>query len=126
MDRESPVTPEAARLGVLRRLALLDTEPQVLFDEWARTAALVCETPVAAVSFVDESRVWFKARVGIEAPETPREGSFCAQVIARRQALVVHDAAADTCFANNPFVIGPPFVSFYAGAPLIVEGAAVG
>ena len=67
---------EAARLGALREAHVLDTEAEAAFDDIARLAAHLCQTPVALVSLVDEGRQWFKARVGFEAGETPREGSF--------------------------------------------------
>jgi CheY-like chemotaxis protein len=42
------------------------------------------------------------------------------------EVFVVEDALADPVFASNPFVTGPPHISFYAGAALVVEGVRVG
>jgi hypothetical protein len=44
---------------------------------------------------VDEHRQWFKARVGLEESETPRDLSFCAHTILEDEALIVPDATAD-------------------------------
>ncbi len=62
----------------------------------------------------------FKARVGVENAETPREISFCAHAIAEDGPLLVEDATLDPRFAHNPLVTGDPFIRFYAGVPLTV------
>ena len=83
--------------------------------------------PISLVSLVDEQRQWFKARVGLETPETPREFSFCAYALRQRELLIVPDATQDARFANNPLVTGKPGIRFYAGAPLVTpEGAVLG
>src|SRR5215469_18109412 len=112
---------EPARLEALRRYAILDTFPEQEFDDLARLAALICGTPIALVSFVDANRQWFKARVGLEAPETPRNVSFCAHAIAKAELLVIPDALKDERFRSNPLVTGEPHVRFYAGAPLVAQ-----
>ncbi|MFL6228961.1 MAG: ATP-binding protein [Pyrinomonadaceae bacterium] len=124
----APLPPdEEARLAALRRVEVLDTEPEATFDDIARLAAYICQTPFALVSLVDERRQWFKARVGIDATETPRNIAFCAHAILQPDTFVVGDALTDARFAENPLVIGEPHVRFYAGAPLITaDGHALG
>jgi hypothetical protein len=57
------------------------TPSEQLFDDFARLAAIACDTPVAVVTFIDEQRVWFKAKIGLEVDEIPRQGSFCFHAI---------------------------------------------
>jgi len=118
---------EAARLAALRETGVLDTEPEAAFDDIARLAAQLCQTPVALVSLVDEGRQWFKARIGFEADETPRDGSFCADAILRPGIFVVADALRDKRFVANPLVTSNPGLRFYAGVPLVTaDGHALG
>ncbi len=112
---------ESERLRVLRSLDILDTGQEQVYDDLARLAARVCDTPVALISLIDEQRQWFKSECGIEVDETPREWAFCAHTILGQRLLVVEDASRDGRFRDNPFVTGAPYVRFYAGAPLIVE-----
>jgi PAS domain S-box-containing protein len=119
---------EPARLEALRSTSVLDTPPERLFDDIARLAALICGTPIALVSLVDEHRQWFKARVGLDATETPRDMAFCAHAIREPDELFeVRDTAEDTRFRSNPLVTGDPNIRFYAGMPLVLAtGEAVG
>jgi signal transduction histidine kinase len=109
---------EVQRLFSLRSYAVLDSAPETVFDELAELAAAVCNTPIALVSLIDEARQWFKARVGLPDTETGRDVSFCAHAILQPGIFQVADTMLDTRFADNPLVTGPPYIRFYAGAPL--------
>ena len=118
---------EAKRLATLRSCRVLDTPPELEFDDLARMAALTCDVPVALVSLVDADRQWFKAKVGLEATETPRDDAFCAHAILGADLFVVPDALADARFADNPLVVGSPHIRFYAGAPIVAaDGSCLG
>lgn len=115
---------EESRLAALREFKVLDTEPEEAFDAATRLAALICQAPIALITFVDEDRQWFKSRVGFDASETPRDVSFCAHAILQPGPLVVRDTQTDARFRDNPYVLSQPYIRFYAGAPLTTESGA--
>jgi PAS domain S-box-containing protein len=123
-----PVPPdEPARLEALLTHDILDTPPEGEFDEITALAAEICGTPIALITLVDETRQWFKSRVGLEVTETPREVAFCSHTICGQHVFLVTDAAADPRFAQNPLVLQEPNIRFYAGAPLLTaNGEALG
>ncbi len=109
---------ESQRLAALAESRLLDTPPEEVFDRLARLAAQTTDCPIALVTLVTSQRQWFKARVGIDITETPREWSFCSHALAEGKPFVVGDASNDPRFAANPLVVGEPHIRFYAGVPL--------
>jgi diguanylate cyclase (GGDEF)-like protein/PAS domain S-box-containing protein len=118
---------EAQRLEALKRLELLDTEPEPEFDELVNLAAAICGTPISLVTLLDSQRQWFKAAIGLDLRETPRDVSFSAYAILQPGVFVVEDAAADPRFSANPLVTGEPHVRFYAGVPITSpDGLALG
>lgn len=109
---------EKRRLDILRRYAILDTPPEPIFDRIAWLAATHFGTPIGTVTFVDDTRQWFKANLGLDIRWTTREVAFCDHTIRQSEVLEVPDATRDPRFADNPLVTGQPFIRFYAGAPL--------
>ena len=107
---------ESDRLAALLHCAVLDSPPQPAFDGIVRFAGQFCDAPIALVSLVAADRQWFKARVGLDVAEAPRDVSFCAHAIHSADVLVVRDTLDDDRFADNPFVQGDPNICLYVGA----------
>lgn len=129
MNLTTPVN-EPGRLEALQNYAILDTLPEIGFDEIAELAAQICDCPAALVSFVDASRQWIKAKYGLlpaELTECPREISICSAAICNNDILYVPDLEKDQRFSTNPLVTGEFQLRFYCGVPLITqEGHALG
>jgi GAF domain-containing protein len=118
---------EAQRLAALREYQVLDTAAEQIYDDITALAAYLCDVPIAMISLVDESRQWFKSKLGLNEQETPRDVAFCAHAILQTEPLIVRDALKDSRFADSALVTRTPHIRFYAGFPLASpEGFALG
>jgi GAF domain-containing protein len=117
---------ESSRLDALKGLDLLDTTPEDPFDALVGLVADTFDASICAISLIDRDRQWFKASLGLEVFETPRDVAFCDHTIRRDDVLVVGDACADSRFSGNPLVTAKPFIRFYAGAQIHFEGQPIG
>lgn len=124
----TPEVDEFTRQRALDRYRIIDSLPETAYDDIVRVAAAVCDTPVALVSLIDRDRQWFKAKVGIDDDQTPRNVAVCDTAIRTPDRLLeVNDLSKDLRFADYPSVAGDFSARFYAGAPLVTpEGAAIG
>jgi GAF domain-containing protein len=78
MPKASLPANESARLATLEQCKILATQPEEIFNDITRSAASICQVPIALVSLVDQNRQWFKSTRRLEATETPRDLAFCA------------------------------------------------
>ncbi|MBB4865006.1 diguanylate cyclase (GGDEF)-like protein [Pseudomonas nitritireducens] len=118
---------EAQRQQALNDMNLLDTPAEHYLDTLVRLTQDLVQVESVLISLIDQDRQWFKARVGLEATETPRNLSFCGHAILSPDTLLIADARLDPRFADNPLVTGPPYIRFYAGHPLHSgDGRAIG
>ncbi|WP_395707767.1 EAL domain-containing protein [Casimicrobium huifangae] len=119
---------ERERLRTLYSYNLLDTAPEIIFDEVTALLAQICDTPYAVISLQDERRQWFKSCYGhLPFRELPREIGFCGTVVNSAAPLEVSDAMHDLRFHADPLVAREPGIRFYAGMPLLADtGVAVG
>ncbi len=118
---------EQERLNALQGYQIMDTTSEQLFDDIALLASFICDTPIALITLLDETRQWFKSTVGLNVSETPREDAFCSYAIVQPEMLIVRDALKDKRFAKNPLVTDDPKIRFYAGSQLVTPaGFALG
>jgi hypothetical protein len=118
---------ETSRLTALARYAVLDTEREAIFDQFAAMSAQLLEAPISIVGMIDQTRHWFKAAHGTNTQSNSRENSFCTYTVQSDQVFTVENALNDPRFASNPDVIGAAHLRAYAGAPLLTsDGLSIG
>lgn len=120
------VKDEALRLEALAQYEVLnsapDSAPDSTLDDIVRLAARLCETPVAAISFVDSDRVCIKARTGIRSTDLPLGSTPCDATILGDTLHEIDDACLDPEFAPNGIRIDGRIFRFYAGVPVTTPG----
>lgn len=115
-----PPPNNAERVKKLQSYNILDTPPELSFDDITKIAASVCGVPMATLSFVDDTRQFFKSRLGVDVTGTPIDQALCAHTIIDVNGFMeIKDTKKDQRFYGNPQVTGDVGLRFYAGAALI-------
>ena len=115
------------RLEQLRSLMVLDTAPEVMYDDITRTLATSFDVPIAMVNLLDAERDWFKSCIGLPFGESSADTSFCEVFFGLTDdVVIVEDTLEHRRFSVHPFVTGAPHVRFYASARLMVRGQTLG
>ncbi|MFH0804010.1 MAG: GAF domain-containing protein [Candidatus Zambryskibacteria bacterium] len=110
---------EKERLEAVHKLAILDTESEVRFDDMTKEAVEKLKVPISTITILDSKREWFKSYQGLSEREGERAISFCGHALLAKNIFFVEDTLKDPRFADNPMVIGYPFIRFYGGIALI-------
>ena len=117
MNNAAPVGPleiqESERLATLASLKWLDAPAPAALEAVARMAAQSLQCPVACINLVDTHRLYALASHGLSQRHASRAGSWCERTIAQSDVLQQQGQAGDRWM-------------FYAGAPIVVQGLALG
>ncbi len=109
---------EEERLKALMSLNILDTAQEERFDRLTIEASEYFKVPISTITLIDKDREWYKSHHGLKENEGPRTISFCGHTILNQSIFIIEDTKEDSRFADNPMVIGPPYIRFYAGVTL--------
>ncbi|NJW53047.1 ATP-binding protein [Salinimicrobium oceani] len=109
---------EIKRLKTLLSYGILDSEPEEEFQELAQLIAAICEVPVAIISMLDDQRQWYKAKVGMDATELPKNETICQYTLLQNEILEITDALKDERVRENPHVKAENGIRYYAGISL--------
>jgi two-component sensor histidine kinase len=112
---------ELSRLEAVRRYDILDTPPDGAFDRITELAARRFGVPISIISIVDEDRIWFKSRHGLQVDQIGRDAGLCASAILSNDPHILTDASIDPRSLANPLVAGDFGLRFYAGVPLTTD-----
>ncbi|WP_058970234.1 sensor domain-containing phosphodiesterase [Type-D symbiont of Plautia stali] len=116
------VTNEFVHGGVtLQALRAPDLCRDDVLSKFTHLVSKTLDVPSSFISVIDDNYQYIKAAHDFAVGETVRADSLCQFVVEDAAPLIVPDTLENHCFATNPFVIGAPFVRFYAGVPLITQ-----
>jgi GAF domain-containing protein len=110
---------EKKRLEAVHKMAILDTKPEKRFDRLTKEAVKKIKVPISTITILDSKREWFKSCQGLNKREGERAISFCGHALLIRNIFFVEDTLEDPRFADNPMVVGFPFIRFYGGISLV-------
>jgi len=116
------VKDEALRIEALTHYEVLNVAPDPVLDDLTRLAAQICETPVAAVSFIGADRIWIRSRVGMESNELSLGSLPCETTILGDTVYEIVDARHDPEYTPDGILLEGRGYRFYAGAPLTTPG----
>lgn len=113
---------EAARLGEVQALQLLDTPSDIRYDSITEFAVNMLNTPISFIALIDKDRQWFKSVIGLDVKETPRDISICGHAICivksrlpEERIFHVPNTKNDRRFFDNPLVTGNSNITSYLG-----------
>lgn len=116
---------DVARVRTLHQYQIVNTTPELVFDNYTSWAAQLFGTPIALISLVDADYVWFKSRTGgPDIKGLARDESMCSAAILAGDSVVVSDYKAESCSLIKPDVAQAIGLNFYVGAVLIADDGA--
>jgi GAF domain-containing protein len=109
---------EKERMAAVNRLGLLNDKSNNRFDLLTKRAVKELHVPISTLTILDPQKEHYKSSQGLNEKDGERAISFCGHALLMKDLFVIPDTAKDVRFANNPAVIGKPFVRSYMGMAL--------
>src|ERR1700759_568671 len=122
---------DPVRLAALAASGQAGSAPEQVFDDLARLAASVTSCGISAITFVGETRTFWKSVPhlpygGVDQWQNAVGDDFCYFPIGMDGPFIVEDAGNDPRTAGHP-AIGPWGVGAWAGFPIVsTDGHAIG
>ncbi len=116
------------RAIALKECNILNATPESMFDDITQIASVLCETPIAFISFFDDTKQLFKSKIGITIDEIPLQDSICFNNLISNDDIVrIDNIRIDTRFASNPLLLEVSnVVSYYSVAIINDKGLIIG
>lgn len=109
---------EIERLRALLSYNILDTPQEEEFNNLVKLISIVCDSPIAIISMIDDKRQWYKAKTGVPQNEVPKAETFCRYTLQQEEIMEINDARKDERVKKNPHVIAENGIRHYAGINL--------
>lgn len=111
---------ETERLRELKQYQILETAPDISFDEITQLAASILNAPKAMINLIYKDEQWSKSMLGLseEMRKIPSDTSVCQYTIHETTTFEIPDLQKDKRTKDFPYVKGKPYLRYYLGAPL--------
>ncbi|MBD0831415.1 GAF domain-containing hybrid sensor histidine kinase/response regulator [Aestuariibaculum sediminum] len=117
---------EVKRLKQLHFYNILKTSKEDQFDNITQLISYQINIPVVLITLIDQDRIWYKSKTGIDIKSIHRKFSPNNYVINNKSPLIIEDLKLDEQFTNNPLIKKHDF-RFYAGVPIVTpKGQIIG
>lgn len=115
------------KIANLHSQDLFYTPLEERFERITRLARRALQMPVAAITFLNHEKQWFKSTAGWAVSELPREQSPCRFAVEEGQMIAIADMTQDPRTQALSIVVSTPRFRGYAAYPLLDEhGSACG
>lgn len=109
---------EVERLKALRKYDISYEVPQLFYDDAARIVKFVCNADASIVSFVEDTKQYFKAHCDLDGLGADRTHSMCGHTILEAaHFLEILDTDKDARFQGNE-VLASLSIKYYVGATI--------
>ena len=111
---------ERERLKELKQYQILETAPEISFDEITQLAASITDAPKAMINLIYKDEQWSKSILGLSEnlQRLPRSKSICQYTIHESTVFEIPDLLNDSRTKDLPYVKGGSQLRYYLGAPL--------
>ncbi|WP_380178692.1 EAL domain-containing protein [Kalamiella sp. sgz302252] len=98
-----------------------------ILNKFTQLASELLGIPGSFVSIVNDQHQYIIAAHNLALQQNLLEDTLCRHTLENEQILICCDTHLDRRFQAHPFILGAPFIRFYAGAPLKMrDGTLVG
>jgi len=109
------------KLAQLQESTYFCTPIEERFERITRLARRALKVPVAAITFLNEEKQWFKSVAGWAVTELPNDQSLCPITLAAGEMTIFEDTLKEAAVSQHPLVTMGPQFRFYAGFPITDE-----
>lgn len=101
---------------------LLETLSGKEYDAITELASVICNVPLASISFISETHKFYKSYCGYDTIPGPIDQSFSMYAFNQSSPIfIIEDARIDERFKNKSYVVNNPKIIFYTGIQLITS-----
>ncbi|MDE1154936.1 MAG: PAS domain S-box protein [Acidobacteriaceae bacterium] len=110
---------EETRLAALEHYALDELPRDPAYDDIARLAAQITNSPVAIVTVLEQDRIRILGQHGTELDVMPRQSLPCEATIFSDGVYQIQDSRRDPLYSLGGIPLGDRRYRFYAGVPVL-------